>query len=270
VRMRRFAVGWEGNEKMQNNPRDADLERKLSTWAASQSDAELRPEIHRKVQDLLTSSLTPVKPLPSQSRLVLTFLAVFALCAAGLIALLDKAGFHLMTGAQMGWITAILAGGGILFSLALALRMVPGSRQSFPLSLVLALSGIGVIGGMALFFPWQASHAFVSQGWPCAAMELMIAIPVAVIFWLLARRGALVASAGLGTVLTGLAVFGALVPLQFQCMFQRAPHLLVWHAGTAAVLIGLGALIGGLVGHRWIWARHVSSSFRGTGPGLPP
>jgi len=197
-------------------------------------------------------SLTPVKPLPSQSRLVLAFLAVFAACAAGLIALMDKAGFHLMTGAQMGWMAGILASGGILFSLALAGRMVPGSRQGLPLSLVLALSGIGVIGGIALFFPWQASHAFVSEGWPCAAMELMIAVPATVIFWLLARRGALFASAGLGAVLTGLAAFLALTPLQFQCMFQQAPHLLVWHAGTAAVLIGLSALIGELLRHRWM------------------
>jgi hypothetical protein len=231
---------------MQDNPRDADLEHKLETWAASQSDAELRPEIQRKVQDLLRSSLTPVKPLPSQSRLVLAFLAVFATCAAGLIAVMDKTGFSRMTGSQMGWMAAILAGGGILFSLTLAWRMVPGSRPAFPLSLVLALSGIGVIGGIALFFPWQVSHAFVSEGWPCAAMELMIAVPATVIFWLLARRGALFASAGLGAVLTGLAVFLALTPLQFQCMFQQAPHLLVWHAGTAAILIGLGALIGAI------------------------
>ena len=250
--MRRFAARWEGNEKMQDNPLDAELERKLETWADSQSDAELRLEIQRKVRGLLMSSLTPVRPLPSQSRLVLAFLAVFAVCAAGLIAVMDKAGFHLMTGAQMGWMTAILACGGILFSLALAWRMVPGSRQSFPLWLVLALAGIGVIGGIALFFPWQASHVFVSEGWPCAAMELMIAVPATVIFWLLARRGALFASAGLGAVLTGLAVFLALTPLQFQCMFQQAPHLLVWHAGTAAVLIGLGALIGELMRHRWM------------------
>ena len=242
---------------MQDNPRDAEIERRLETWAASQSDAELRPEvqrpeIQRKITGLLASSLTPVKPLPSQSRLVLAFLAVFAACAVGLIAVLDKAGFHLMTGSQMGWMAAILVGGGILFSLALAWRMVPGSRQGFPLSLVLALSGIGVIGGIALFFPWQASHAFVSEGWPCAAMELTIAVPAAVVFWLFARRGALFASAGLGAVLTGLAVFLALVPLQFQCMFQQAPHLVVWHAGTAAVLIGLGALIGKLLDHRWM------------------
>jgi hypothetical protein len=231
---------------MQDNPRDADLERKLETWAASQSDAELRPEIQRKVQDLLTSSLTPVKPLPSQSRLVLAFLAVFAACAAGLTAVMDKAGFHLMTGAQMSWMAAILAGGGILFSFALAWRMVPGSRQGFPLSLVLALSGIGVIGGIALLFPWRASHAFVSEGWPCAAMELMIAVPATVVFWLFARQGALFRSAGLGAALTGLAVFLALTPLQFQCMFQQAAHLLVWHVGTAVILIGFGAFIGGL------------------------
>ncbi len=150
----------------------------------------------------------------------------------------------------MGWMASILAGGGILFAIALAWQMVPGSRRGFPLSLVLALAGIGVIGGIALFFPWQTSHAFVSQGWPCAALEVMIAVPATVIFWLLARRGALFASAGLGAALTGLAVFLALTPLQFQCMFQQAPHLLVWHAGTAVVLIALGALIGESLAHR--------------------
>ena len=235
---------------MPDNPRDADLERKLETWAASESDAELRPEIQRKVQDLLTASLTPVKPLPSQSRLVLAFLAVFAACAAGLTAVMDKAGFHLMSGAQMGWMAAILTGGGILFSLALAWRMVPGSRQNLPLSLVLALSGIGLIAGITLFFPWRASPAFVAEGLPCATMEVSIAIPATVIFWLLARRGALFASAGLGAVLTGLAVFLALTPLQFQCMFPQAPHLLVWHAGTAAILIAAGALTGESRRHR--------------------
>jgi hypothetical protein len=229
---------------MQDNPRDAELERRLETWAASQSDAELHLEIPRKVAGLLKSSLTPVKPLPSQSGLVLTFLVVFVSCAAGLIAVMDKAGFHLMTVVQMACMAAILVGTGILFSLAVAWRMVPGSRQSFPVPFVLALSGIGVIGGSALLFPWRTSHAFVAEGWPCAAMELMIAVPAGVVFWLLARRGALFGDAGIGAAVGGLAVVLALAVLQFQCMFQQAPHLLVWHGGTATILIGLGALIG--------------------------
>ena len=237
---------------MPDNAVDAEIDRRLETWAASQSGAQLRPEIQHKLQSMLAASLMPVEPLPSQGRLVLAFLGLFAVCAAGLIAILDKAGFHLMTGSQIGWMAAILTGGGILFSLMLAWQMVPGSRQAFPLSLVLALSGIGVIGGIALFFPWRASHAFVSEGWPCAAMELTIAIPATFIFWLLARRGALFASAGVGATSAGLAVFLALTPLQFQCMFQQAPHLLVWHAGTAAIFMGAGALIGAVRSHRRI------------------
>ena len=237
---------------MQNNPRDGDLERQLETWGASQSDAELSPEIRRKVQGILTSSLTPVKPLPSQSRLLLEFLSVFVVCTVGLIAIMDKAGFHLMTAAQMASMAAILAGGGILFSLIVAWLMVPGSRQHFPLSLVLALSGLGVFGGIALLFPWRTSHAFVSEGWPCAVMELMIAVPAAVVFWLLARRGALFGGARVGAALGGLAVVLALAVLQFRCMFQQAPHLLVWHGATAAILIGLGALIGELRHHQWM------------------
>jgi len=233
---------------MQDNPRDADVERQLETWAASQSDIDLRQEIQRTVQGLLRSSLTSVKPLPSQSRLVLVFLAVFVACASGLIALMDKAGFHLMTKVQMSWMGAILAGGGFLFSLALAWRMVPASRQGFQIRFVLTLSAVGIIGGIALLFPWRTSSSFISEGRPCAVMELMIAIPAAVIFWLLARRGALVASAGLGATLTGLAAFLALTPLQTQCMFQQAPHLLVLHGATAAIMVGFGALIGECLG----------------------
>jgi negative regulator of sigma F NrsF-like protein len=229
---------------MQDNPRDADLERQLETWGASQSDAELSPETLRKVQGILTSSLTAVKPLPSQSGLLFEFLAVFTACAVGLIAIMDKAGFHLMTVAQMASTAAILAGGGILFSRIVAWQMVPGSRQRFPLSLVLALSGFGVLGGIALLFPWRASGAFVSEGWPCAVMELMIALPAAGVFWLLARRGALFGGAGVGAAVGGLAVILALAVLQFRCMFQQAPHLLVWHGVTAAILIGFGVLVG--------------------------
>jgi hypothetical protein len=228
---------------MPNNPCDAELESRLETWVASQSMAPLRPEIQRQLQGMLAPSLLPVKPLPSQSRLVLAFLVVFAACAAGLIGIMDKAGFHLMTGVQIAWIMAILTGAGVLFAITLAWRMVPGARQGFSLLLVLELSGFGVIGGISLLFPWRAAHAFVSEGWPCAVMELTIAVPAAVGFWLLARRGALFGDAWAGAALSGLAVVLALTVLQFQCMFQQAPHLLVWHGGTAAILIGSGALI---------------------------
>jgi hypothetical protein len=232
-----------------DNPQDHGLEGKLEKWASAPPDTELSPETRTKVQAMLASSLTPVKPIPSQSRLIFAFLAVFTVCAVGLMAILNKAGFHLMTGVQMGLIAAILAGGGILFSFTLAWRMVPGSRWRLPFSLVATVSGLVPIAGIALLFPWHASNAFVSEGWPCAALELTITIPSAAVYWLIARRGVLFASPGLGASLTALAVFLALIPVQFQCMFQQAPHLIVWHGGTALLLIGLGTLIGELARH---------------------
>lgn len=233
-------------EKVPDNPQDRDIEGRFEKWASAPSDTELRPETRRKLQTMFASSLTPVKPIPSQSRLVFKFLSVFTVCAVGLIAILNKAGFHLMTGVQMGFTSAILVGGGILFSFTLAWRMVPGSRWRVPFSLVLTLSGLVPIAGIALLFPWHASGPFVSEGWPCAALELTITIPAAALYWLIARRGTLFASSGLGVTLTALAAFLALIPVQFQCMFQQAPHLLIWHVGTGLLLIGLGALIGEL------------------------
>jgi hypothetical protein len=237
---------------MQDNSRGEDLERRLETWAASHPDGELSPDAQKSVQDLLTASLNPVSPLPSQGRLALMFFAVFAVGSLALMAMMDKAGFHLMTGIQMVSMAVILICGGLLFSRALAGRMIPGSRPGLSSSLQLGLAGFGVAGGIALLFPWKASSAFVAEGWPCAAMEVMVAIPSAVVFWLLARRGALFADAGLGAVLSGLAVVLALTVLQFRCMFQQAPHLLVWHVATASILIGLGTLLGRWQRHRWL------------------
>lgn len=237
---------------MQDNPRDIDLEGRLETWAASHTGGNLSLDARKRVKDRLASSLNPVSPLPSQGRLALGFFAIFDMCSLALIAMLDKAGFHLMTGIQMASMAVILIGSGILFSLAVAGRMVPGSRPGLPISLLYALCGLGAIGGILLLFPWKSSGAFVAEGWPCAAMEVMVSIPSALIFWLLARRGALFADAGLGATLSGLAVVLALVVLQFRCMFQEAPHLLVWHVATAAILIGFGTLIASWKRHRWL------------------
>jgi len=229
---------------------DAALDRLLNQWAAAPHAAPLAERTSRQIETTLEASLAPVRPLPPQPKLALRFWAVFAACSLVLIALLDKAGFHLMTGWQMTWMAAIFAAGALLFSWALAAGMVPGSRLRVSPALAVAGGAAGIVAGFALLFPWRTAAGFVPEGRPCALLELMIALPASGIFWLLARRGALVASAALGAALSGLAIFLALAPLQFQCMFPNAPHLLVWHAGTAILLVGLGACAGRIWEHR--------------------
>jgi hypothetical protein len=212
---------------------------------------KISPEFARKVREALEPSLTPVKSIASRRWLSVALLTVSLAGSAALVALMSKAGLHLMTAIQVSTIFAILVGGGILFAVQLSRQMIPGSRPVVPFPRLLALCGVAFFGGLTTLFPWQASGSLVSEGLPCAVMELAIAIAATAGFWLLARRGALFASAGLGATLTGLAAFLALIPLQSQCMFQQAPHLLVWHGGSALLMVGFGALVGNLRRGRW-------------------
>ena len=237
---------------MQDEARDSDVERQLEAWAAGHCGAQISSELARKVRQDLKPSLRPVKPVPSRGTLFLLLLAVFVAASVALVAIVNKAGLHMMTPLQLGGISAILAGGGILFAINLSRQMIPGSRAVIPLWALLPLGSVAVFGGLATLFPWQTSGNFFSEGWPCAAMELALLVPAAAIFWLFARRGALFATAGLGATLTGVAAFLVLIPLQVQCMFQQAPHLLVWHGGTALLMIGLGALAGYALRGRWV------------------
>jgi hypothetical protein len=236
---------------MQDDAHDLDLDRQLEAWAAGHAGTRISPELARKVRQDLKPSLTAVKPVPSRRRLFLMLLAIFVAVAAGLVLLENKTGLHMMTPLQLGAISAILATGGILFAIKLSGQMIPGSTEGIPLWALLSIGG-AVFGGLAALFPWQTSGKFFSEGWPCAAMELALLIPVGAIFWLFARRGALFASAGLGATLAAVAAFLVLVPLQAQCMFQQAPHLLVWHGGTALLMIVLVALGGNALRGRWV------------------
>ena len=222
---------------------NSDLEGRLNAWAGDQR-VEPRGELRQKLIEELITSLTPVKPLPSNGMLAVQFLFTFAVCAAGLITILGKAGIHMMTAAQLGAMAAILTGGGVFFALQLVNRMVPGNRIALTWLFGLVPVPLGVGASMALLFPWRMSQAFVEEGWPCAALELAVAIPAGAMFWALARRGVLSPSAGLGAVLMALAVCLALLVDQAQCMFLQAPHLLFWHGGIGIVLIVAGSLIG--------------------------
>lgn len=237
---------------MQDDTRDLVLEKQLEAWADRHSSADISAELTRKVRNNLKASLAPVNPIPSRHQFFLIFLAIFVALAAGLIASVSRVGLQLMTPVQIGGVSAILLGAGILFARKLAQQMVPGSRPGAPLWTILTFSSVVVFGGLAALFPWQTSEMFVAEGWLCALMEIATMIPAIAVFWLFARRGALFASAELGTIMTGLAAFLVLIPVQFHCMFQQAPHLLVWHGGTALMLIGMGTLGGALCRGRWI------------------
>jgi Negative regulator of sigma F len=219
-------------------------ESRLDAWGASKQAGEVSGPLRETIERKLAASLGPVKALPSTRWLALGFLAVFVVGAAICVQATGKAGLRLMNVAQIAAMATIFAGGAIGFSIILAQRMIPGARTWISPGALWPLAGIVVTAGIAWAFPWSFDGAPPSEGWPCSAMETAIAIPGAALFWLIARQGAPFIGPGFGAALGAFAGLLAMTVMQFQCMFQHAPHLLIWHAGAAAALTGLGALSG--------------------------
>jgi hypothetical protein len=71
-----------------------------------------------------------------------------------------------------------------------------------------------------------------------------MAVPSALLFGLLVRRGAPLGAGTLGGTLGAVAGLLAITVLQFTCDTQDAVHLLVWHGAV----LGLCALTGFLIG----------------------
>ncbi|HEY6345085.1 MAG TPA: NrsF family protein [Bryobacteraceae bacterium] len=232
------------NERGIKRDKELDVESRLEAWGASKPAREVSSPLRERIERKLAASLNPVKTLPSARWLALGFLAIFVVGAAICVQATDNYGLRLMNAGQIAAMTTIFAAGAIGFSVALAQRMIPGARALISPGHLLLLSGIVLAAGIAWAFPWSATGAFLSEGWPCSAMEAEIAIPAAVLFWFVARRGAPFIGPGFGAAVGALAGLLAMTVQQFQCMFQRAPHLLIWHAGAAAALTGLGALSG--------------------------
>lgn len=226
-----------------------DLDRRLDQWASAQA-APASSGVENKVREMLGASLRPVKPLPPKWALVVAFANVFLIGAGFLLFFMQDDGFHLMKPWQMVLTTGVFSAAIVLFASYLAASMVPGSRQGVSLKWALPLSAVGFAAITAALFPWRIPRAFVAEGWPCALMELEVAALAAVVFLTLARRGAIFPSPGLGAAFGGISAFFALTVQQYQCMFQQAPHLLIWHGGMAALLVAAGALLGAFLEKR--------------------
>jgi hypothetical protein len=135
----------------------------------------------------------------------------------------------------------ILIAGAAALAVGLAAEMVPAAR-TVPLTTILLLLTLALVTSVCWLFPWQPSKAFVAEGVPCMLLEICITVPAAALFWFLASRGAPFLSSRFGAILSGLSVLLALTGAQARCMFPTAEHLLVWHAGLAALIVGVGAI----------------------------
>ena len=207
------------------------------------------PELQRRISENAKKSLKPVSRLRSTSVRAAQLLIVFVLLAAAVTSIMKILGIEAMSPGQLAGISAVLALGVVLLSRSLAWQMTPGSLQRIPAWAAVAILGAGLLVGTIVLFPWQTPEAFVERGWHCLRTGLALAVPAAILFWLLVRRGAFLNLTTLGATLGAIAGLLSVTVLQFTCNMQEIAHLLVWHGGVLAISTVVGALIGRSVGH---------------------
>lgn len=187
------------------------------------------------VLSAIRGNLRPVTPIAGPRLLVLGFLSVLAVALAAGIVLTGTAGYFAHTPASRMLLFSILVTGALLFSFALAQRMIPGSLRRVPLApLALAVCAAFLLVVLLLFHD-AASWEGLKIARSCLWIGLGAALLTALGGRLLIRQGGntdwFAASLSLGA-LSGVS---ALLVLTVHCPVLRASHILVWHGGAVVV-----------------------------------
>jgi hypothetical protein len=205
---------------------------------------ELSADRQRSIVDAMSASLQPVKRLPATGVLVTRFAATFVLLAGVLIAVMGVVGFRSLDAWQAFGTVGVLTLGILLLSLSLAWQLRPGSRERIPSKYCWTILTAAVLGAFAVMLPWRGTEALLAQGWPCLLAGLVVAVPTAVLFFALARRGVPLSAGTYGGTLGAIAGLLGFTMLQFRCIYQDAGHVLFWHGAVLAGSIAAGYLIG--------------------------
>jgi hypothetical protein len=153
------------------------------------------------------------------------------------------AGFEDMSLPQRLLIFSILLVLATICARELVADVTPGSRHALTSSALLSTSCAALLVVFSLLFHDYHTEDFVSAGLACLRNGVLHAIPIALLGWLVLRRGFVTnpVSAGMsGGVLGGL---GGVTMLELHCNNFQALHILIWHTGVVLVSAVGGAVV---------------------------
>jgi hypothetical protein len=212
--------------------------------AAPASVVSVPPELSERVEQVLKSSLRPVKQAGSVTRIASQLFLAFMIMAAAVASFLKPAGLKAMTGGELAGVTAALAIGAALLALSLAWQMIPGSLPRFSAKTAITMPAAAFLVTVTVLFPWRAPEEFFRAGWHCLGLGMVLAVPAAILFGSVVRRGAGLGGGMLGATSGAIAGLVSVTILQANCAMQEAIHMLVWHGGVLVVSTVAGYLIG--------------------------
>jgi len=199
-----------------------------------------------RIQGRIIETLKPVRPLAPARLLLFTSTIIFlSIVAIGVM----PSGMHGWAALGMGQRVAVfatLAASAVLLGVSMVGQMVPSKYALAPAALPVGILTVLLILIAATFRP-QADPGFVENGLTCLKNGLTYAIPGALLFWLLVRRGAILFPKLIGAALGGLAGLIGLSVLEINCQNLDVFHVLVGHGGVFVISSVAGALLGATV-----------------------
>jgi hypothetical protein len=206
------------------------------------------PALLKRIADSLKGSLRPVSPLPP-SWLLTTGLAL--ICAILAVTAAARAGFYGIEKLTVWERLAIFSTLGLLVWVAgrqFVSQLIPASRQALSAGAFLAIGSAALLGVFALLFSDYHTDHFIAAGLACLLTGLLLAIPAALLGWVLLRRGYAVNPVAAGLAGGTLAGLCGVVMLELHCANFQALHVLVWHTAVVPVSAAAGALVGWVFG----------------------
>ena len=198
------------------------------------------PALLLQLERSLAEDLQPVRPLAPQRYFLAAFAAIYVLIVAFGVYRMGAFAFSVMSTLQAIVTLCALAASAAVLTYSLVQQMVPGSRHRIPPHYVPAAVMISLVFVMAGIFQFQHDQNFWRQGWSCLRAGVPFGLLAALPFWLLLRRGAILAPRIAGAAAGLLAGLVGTSALEIHCPILDAWHILTWHLGVAL----LGAVVG--------------------------
>jgi hypothetical protein len=205
-------------------------------------EVELDRERVDQFQRIVTTSLRPVRPLPSNRTLIAIFLTLFT--AFSLVAAIPAGyiGFHSLSVQQRLAYYLVISLCAIWFAVTTTQQMIPGSRRTAHSRwvIVAALLSVALVS-VALFHNFDLDR-FVRLGIPCLRLGSICALLSGALFWFILRKGFFTSPVEASTIAGFFAGLAGVAVLALHCPIQNSAHIIVWHLG-AMVLGGLGGAV---------------------------
>ena len=212
-------------------------------------EARPAPERIDHILKLVTTSLEPVQPLPSNWVLALIFLTLSILFSLVATIPFGYYGFHVLNVYQRVAYYGVIMLYAIWFSVATVEQMIPGSkRRTSPHWLALAALLSLAILGAALFHTFDLER-FVDLGIPCLRLGSICALLSGALFWFVLREGFFTSPLAAGITAGSFAGLTGVAVLALHCPILNAPHVIVWHLG-AMIVGGVGGALAGALPRR--------------------